>query len=244
MKRRNVCGFPSEFAIAATRNGFTIVELLVAIAVIGLLLAIAVPAIQQVREAARNTQCKNNLRQLGLAIHGNASQSGRLPKDGENDWGYGCFLLPQLDQAGLYNQLSPLSSTRPAVADEATTGRILPVFRCPSFSGTPRLSSGFARSNYRGCREVLASRIQLSDIVDGDANTIAVGETAQDHAWALPGTGTGSSPPSPGGTFGSTHTGGANFVFCEGSVRFIANNVDAKLFQALFTTAGNESVSW
>ncbi len=244
MIRRPIRGFPNELLFAAARKGFTIVELLVVIGVIGLLLAIALPAVQHVRESARNTQCKNHLRQFGTAIHNSASQSGRLPRDGENDWGFGVFLLPQLEQGALFNQLSPLSSVRPATADDATTGKTLPVFNCPSFMGTPKLPSGFGRSNYRGCEEVLASRIQLTDIVDGESNTIAVGEIASDHGWALSGTGNGGTPLNRGGGFGSSHGGGANFLLCDGSVRFITNEVDTKLFQALFTIAGNESVSW
>lgn len=228
----------------AQHRGFSLIELLVVVAIIGLLLALVLPAIQYTRESARNTQCKNHLRQIGTAMHDFASRSGRLPKDGDKGWGFGAFLLPNLDQGALFEQLSPLSTLRPAAADPATTGAILPVFLCPSFSGNSGLTNGCGRSNFRGCTEVFAKRIQLTDIVDGESNTVAVGETVSDHGWALPGTGDGGALPNQGGAFGSSHSGGANFLFCDGSVRFLPNNVDAQLFRALFTTAGNEPVNW
>lgn len=229
---------------AALRHGVTLVELLVVVGIISLLLAIGIPAIQQARASARNSQCKYKLKQLGTALHSFASQSGRLPRDGENNWGFGVFLLPQLDQGPLFGQLSPLTTQRSATSDDSTTGKALPVFFCPSFPGPHQLSNGYGRSNYRGSKEVLSTRIQFTDIVDGESNTVAIGESMQDNGWALPGTGDGSALPNRGGIFGSSHSGGANFLICDGSVRFISDNFDAATFQALFTTAGDEPVSW
>ncbi|MCX7397701.1 MAG: DUF1559 domain-containing protein [Planctomycetales bacterium] len=85
--------------------------------------------------------------------------------------------------------------------------------------------------------------IQLTDIIDGQSNTIAVGETTSDLGWALPGTGDGSKGPNHGAAFGSSHTAGANFLFCDGSVDFIEDAVDSAVFSAMFTTAGRESAT-
>jgi len=118
------------------RRAFTLIELLVVIAIIAILIALLLPAVQQAREAARRTQCKNNLKQFGLAMHnyldvtkmftpgyinpqgGNwADGTGRgcvtmsngvaLPNNDNRAWGWGTFLLPYLDQAPLFNQLKP-----------------------------------------------------------------------------------------------------------------------------------------
>jgi prepilin-type processing-associated H-X9-DG protein len=80
------------------------------------------------------------------------------------------------------------------------------------------------------------------EIRDGASNTIAVGETLAEHAWILPGT-ANAVPPNSGGHFQSDHDLGAHFVFCDGSVHFIDEAIDPKVFRALCTIAGGETVS-
>lgn len=226
-------------------RGFTLIELLVSIAVIAVLMSLAIPAIQHARESARRTQCKNHLRQIGLALQNHYTQFGKLPKDGFNGYGYGTFLLPQLEQSPLYEVMSPLTTSLadPLQAQAGQGDTILPVFRCPSDSASERLDpSQFGRSNFLGSQELFETAMDLTHVVDGESMTIAVGETLTDHAWVLPGTGSGRVPPNSEGSYGSMHAGGAHFVLCDASVRFIANNIDSTTFAALFTTAGNEAV--
>lgn len=87
--------------------GFTLVELLVIVSVIGLLVAITLPAVQFAREAARRAACSNNLRQLGLALNAYQSSCGVFPQ-GRNGAGYSfhTMLLPQLEQTGLWNSIN------------------------------------------------------------------------------------------------------------------------------------------
>jgi prepilin-type N-terminal cleavage/methylation domain-containing protein len=104
------------------RTAFTLIELLVVIAIIAILIALLLPAVQQAREAARRTQCKNNMKQLGLALHnyhdtmtyfpygemyggGQASAAGYTATDVKNQNGL-VMLLPYIDQAPLYNTLN------------------------------------------------------------------------------------------------------------------------------------------
>ncbi len=89
------------------RRGFTLIELLVVIAIIAILIALLLPAVQQAREAARRTQCKNHLKQLGLALHNYHDTYNRFPIGAQvplwmANWRWS--VLPYLDQAPLFNQ--------------------------------------------------------------------------------------------------------------------------------------------
>src|SRR5215475_1598603 len=94
------------------RCAFTLVELLVVIAIIGILVALLLPAIQAAREAARRSQCVNNLKQLGIAIHNYHDTAGCIPmgafdmKNGWQQWSALACLLPYIEQSPLYNALN------------------------------------------------------------------------------------------------------------------------------------------
>ncbi len=121
-------------------RGFTLVELLVVIAIIGIMVGLLLPAIQAARESARSTQCKNNMRQLGLAVHNYESANRHLPpgavvdlkvtKTGNNgSWGVHGRILPYLEQANLYSEVD-LSVAWDR--QEAIDGLKIATYACPS----------------------------------------------------------------------------------------------------------------
>ncbi len=131
---------------AARARGFTLIELLVVIAIIAILIALLLPAVQQAREAARRTQCKNNLKQLALALHNYASTHSVFPPGGlgyPQVWSSQAQLLPYVDQGNLGNllvyEVPPLAAFANASHDatdvannEAAAQNRLALLLCPS----------------------------------------------------------------------------------------------------------------
>lgn len=151
------------------RRAFTLIELLVVIAIIAVLIALLLPAVQQAREAARRTQCKNNLKQLGLSVHSYHDTANTMPPGWigistgpYSGFGWNAMLLPYIDQGPLYNILAsggvPNMITGLAantVATNKTTDATLTALRCPSDSGPATAVTSatgttvqFGRSNY------------------------------------------------------------------------------------------------
>ncbi|MGQ0637048.1 MAG: DUF1559 family PulG-like putative transporter [Planctomycetaceae bacterium] len=147
--------------MSSRKRGFTLIELLVVIAIIAVLIALLLPAVQQAREAARRTQCKNNLKQIGLAIHNYHDTHNIFPHafyDRETNngpppnvasWAWSTMILPFIDQAPLYNSLNPgprrLEAVASVQADIALLQTSLPVYQCPTDTGpTPNTLRPFA----------------------------------------------------------------------------------------------------
>jgi len=121
------------------QRGFTLIELLVVIAIIAILIALLLPAVQQAREAARRSSCKNNMKQLGLALHNYHDVFRTFPvgayRAQKANWR--ASLLPYLDQAPLFNQLDFSISLNSGTNGSILANQIITVFQCPSSSLSP-----------------------------------------------------------------------------------------------------------
>lgn len=191
-------------------GGFTLVELLVVIAIISMMLGIMLPAVQGVREAARRTQCLNNLTQLGVALQNYESAHGALPPGVIDTHGpihnkpegrhvsWLVQLLPYIEEGATFKHID-FSVGVYDKKNAAVRAINVPLFVCPSYYGPRCISpnvpaAAWTISNYAACYHdveapidvnnngvmYLNSRISEKDVTDGTAHTIYVGEKLGD----------------------------------------------------------------
>ena len=293
-------------------KGFTLIELLVVIAIIAILIALLLPAVQQAREAARRTQCKNNLKQWGLALHNYHDVYKKFPIGSmalnitgpEHRMPWIIPALPFIDQANLFANFD-MSLHYNTAPNQAQRNETFDGMHCPSartrdrkpfaeaegwtthyygvagakgpkpgggtFSHSGNVTGTHGGSSTNGIL-YRNSDTAIRHVTDGTSNTLMVGEISSKpvgsnsyRAWIQ-----GSSGDTAGAAhyttknvargigpagwsnsttrrfgdvrFGSNHTGGAQFLLADGSVRFVSENVDFNTYQALATRGEGEVI--
>ena len=194
-------------------RAFTLIELLVVIAIIAVLIALLLPAVQSAREAARRTQCVNNLVQLAIALQNYEASFERLPPGVVNDtgpvldqpkgyhFGWLTQILPYCEQRNIYNHLNFKLGLYESQNFTSRT-MLVGVFLCPSDAANNRRGpTGLAMGSYAGCHNdfetpiaannngvlFLNSSVRYEDITDGSSQTIFISEKLNDgldQGWA------------------------------------------------------------
>lgn len=163
-------------------RGFTVIELLVSIGVIGLLVALLLPAVQQVRAASRKTTCSSHLRQIGIAVESYASTHRQLPYS-HHGAGILFSILPYLEQASEHQRLEQLFRASPDPSIPFSTAARLPIYLCPAdtHAHVPGASSYNVNEGNRetplGSEGFVAvNRLTWSDVTDGLSQTALCSE--------------------------------------------------------------------
>lgn len=210
-------------------SGFTLVELLVSIAIITLLISIGLPAIQLAREAARRNSCSNNTRQIGLAVLNFESVHGRFPSNDNLVWTQ--QIVSQTEDHIRFSM--PLSTS--SDADRETLLNHRPkLFICPT--ANIQQTAGYPAAHLGINSLVLGAKVAA--ITDGTSNTLLIGELQPFFSapWVL-------GPTACENYFGSDHVDGSHLALADGSTHFLSKQSDINLLRSLLSPAGGEVIT-
>ncbi|MDR3632455.1 MAG: DUF1559 domain-containing protein [Isosphaeraceae bacterium] len=215
--------------------------------VAAVLLALLLPAVQAAREAARRSQCVNNLKQIGLALHNYESANSSFPpaaitdKDGKPLLSWRVAILPYIERGDLYNQFH-LDEPWDSPHNSALMAQMPVVYRCPSDPVSSPGTTTYQVFVGPGTLFEEDEATKLATVTDGTSNTLAVVETTSAVPWTKPEDQPyGKTLPLP--AMGSHHPGGFNALFADGSVRFLKTSISEQILRGLITRNGGEVLS-
>lgn len=253
-------------------NGFTLVELLVVVAIIGILMGLLLPAVQSVREAARRTSCSNNLHQIGIALHSYHDLHSTLPT-GCIEWrnwnapptrrqfAWSALLLPFLEQQNVHSQID-WSVPYDAPANQPAAKTMIETYICPSETSDSIVPGHITYGGIFGERILNSApddglflyerSIRFSEITDGLSNTLAVSEDVggPDKEW-INGRNVfvvayGINDPTAwvgDNEIRSRHPAGAMALFADARTNFLPDTTEHRVLGGAITRAGAEVIS-
>jgi prepilin-type processing-associated H-X9-DG protein len=209
----------------------------------GIAVAMLMPAAEAAREAAKRSQCVNNLKQMGLAMHNYHSANDKMPQDIRDEKGkvllsWRVQILPYLEQGNLYNEFK-LDEPWDSAHNKPLIDKMPTVFNCPN-----RKAPKPGMTNYRGFTGEGGAfehvdGLNFAGITDGLSNTIAITEFKEAVIWTKPDE---AKTDKPWDLIGSDHPGGSNALMLDGSVHFMKTTITKAILKALVTRNGGEIV--
>jgi prepilin-type processing-associated H-X9-DG protein len=219
-----------------------------------ILFALLLPSVQGAREAARRSQCVNNLKQIGIAIHNYHDVYKCLPaavltdEDGEPMRSWRVAILPFIEQAPLYDQYD-FSEPWDGPSNRMLQGVPLPAYRCPSDPGAMSAETNYVMIVGEGTLGGTPNEtVRFSDVTDGLSNTIlAIEVSASGIHWMEPRDVTVeeavayiTNPTASGDRH--AHPGGVNVLLGDGSVRFLPESIDPQTLRSLMTRDDGQAI--
>jgi prepilin-type N-terminal cleavage/methylation domain-containing protein len=219
---------------------FTLVELLVVIAVVGILVAMLLPARRGAREAARRASCANNLKQIGLALHNYASEYGALPPaytvdpEGTPLHSWRTLILPFMEQQALYEKID-LGKPWNDPENMEAYDTVISTYECPSADSPPRQTTYLAVVGDGACFLPTESRT-LSEIADHSAVLMVIdAESSRRVHWMSPQDASEEQLLRLNSASELQHRSGFQGVLVDGSTRFFDAKTDAAILRALIS---------
>jgi len=243
------CGETLDAGKTPRKWTFNLITLLSLVGIIGLLVALLTPAQRTSRPAARRSQCKNNLKQIELALLNYQEAWHGLPPaytvdaEGKPLHSWRTLILPFLDQAPLYQTID-LSKPWDDPANADAMQKALPVYRCPSNAvSPPNHTTYFASVGPNSFLRPAESR-DLSEITDRRSETLMIIEGPADRSvpWMSPHDADEALILSIGPKSRLSHEGGSHAALVDGSVRLLPDSIPAATRRALISVAGGEKV--
>lgn len=220
----------------SNHHGFTLVEVLVAIAIIGALMTLTLPAIQGAREAARRTQCESNFKQIGLAMHNYVDTMRSFPPNIVTPWPVA--IAPFLEQSHVFNSYNHNFDAFGSLVNTTLGTASIPGFTCPSDRESRLQSTNWVASNVAANCEIVREGMTFASCTDGEGTTGLAVEVPADMALAQI-----LGPALFLGQQETRHPGVFHVVFVGGAVKALSVTVAPQLMQAIGTPSGGEVVS-
>ena len=228
------------------RSGFTWTELLVCLAIVGVVVLLLLPGVRTPRHALRGMQCSNNLKQIALALHNYESKYKMLPPaytvdgDGNRLHSWRSLILPFLEQSDLYAKID-FSKAWDDPANEAALRSSVSVYRCPSSEFPAGHTSYLAIVGEHNCLRPQSGRM-FSEIVDGLNNTVIVVETEPSKAthWMSPEDANEDMFVAVDPKSKTAHQNGRNACMADGSVLFLSVDASRDALRGIATIDGRE----